>query len=108
MTPFVSIHAPREGSDVASLTIGQYDRFQSTPPARGATRLDQADAMIKTVSIHAPREGSDPKSTRTYCQGMMFQSTPPARGATLGLGDAGIPMEFQSTPPARGATRRLG
>ena len=56
----ISIHAPREGGDPASIlfhvTIG---RFQSTPPARGATT-----PSIKIFGKQA------------------FQSTPPARGAT--------------------------
>ena len=78
----ISIHAPREGSDVRS--GGQqaepedfYPRsprgerlntlsgkvelllFLSTLPARGATCLDKALKAILRISIHAPREGSD-------------------------------------------------
>ena len=35
----ISIHAPREGGDVKMPTIPKgILRFQSTPPARGATR----------------------------------------------------------------------
>ena len=33
--------------------------FQSTPPARGATTLTQAEYDALTISIHAPREGGD-------------------------------------------------
>ena len=34
-------------------------RFQSTPPARGAT-LEKAKREMKlSISIHAPREGGD-------------------------------------------------
>ena len=34
--------------------------FQSTPPARGATRRSSGDRlMTKEISIHAPREGGD-------------------------------------------------
>ena len=36
--PHISIHAPREGSDIAG----------------------QAAAAVLRISIHAPREGSDP------------------------------------------------
>ena len=87
----------------------QTPAFQSTPPARGATRNS-------ILSLLFPN---------------LFQSTPPARGATLPLGRRGVqvwisihaPREggdvvlnfveadlrrFQSTPPARGATRRSG
>ena len=35
----ISIHAPREGGDLASAIpfLLVFDKFQSTPPARGAT-----------------------------------------------------------------------
>ena len=78
----ISIHAPREGSDLscretlvnmwhfnprsprgerllyeADLTIRWL--FQSTLPARGATRPKTGHKPTTTISIHAPREGSD-------------------------------------------------
>ena len=56
----ISIHAPREGGDH---TGGRYDnsqqRFQSTPPARGATMRCAAPHRRMVISIHAPREGGD-------------------------------------------------
>ena len=57
----ISIHAPREGGD-NKLEFGKQGthRFQSTPPARGAT-------ILRRVCYHISIE---------------FQSTPPARGAT--------------------------
>ena len=58
----ISIHAPREGGDTDYKPMAEgYSKFQSTPPARGATLL--------CVSINHK---------------MRFQSTPPARGATTG------------------------
>ena len=84
---FISIHAPREGSDFSAFSTPIHIReFQSTPPARGATvrhffllffifnfnprpprgeRLNDASAKTSSfaISIHAPREGSD--SSRT-------------------------------------------
>ena len=62
----ISIHAPREGGDFKPLTDDPFaDRFQSTPPARGAT----AAAFLLTkqqyyISIHAPREGGDSPEPR--------------------------------------------
>ena len=57
---FISIHAPREGSD---LDIMGYSCplciFLSTLPARGATRKQMAQIIAQQISIHAPREGSD-------------------------------------------------
>ena len=57
----ISIHAPREGGDLSYPDkLADILRFQSTPPARGAT----------------PTCVSSPGSV------FQFQSTPPARGAT--------------------------
>jgi len=57
----VSIHAPRAGSD----DLGSYlpcmaqNKFQSTPPVRGATTRNHFYLLATFVSIHAPRAGSD-------------------------------------------------
>ena len=56
----ISIHAPREGSDLHHLAgIGQIGIFLSTLPVRGATNMLLNIYAIKDISIHAPREGSD-------------------------------------------------
>ena len=56
----VSIHAPREGSDILIFDEAtHFTRFQSTLPAKGATRITGKDKNGIKVSIHAPREGSD-------------------------------------------------
>ena len=61
----ISIHAPREGGDYFATDPREPDaRFQSTPPARGATR-----GLAKIEKTPEP----------------IFQSTPPARGATVQL-----------------------
>ena len=81
----VSIRAPRAGGDPRRRRPGRRRqlRFQSAPPARGATR--------------PLRHG------RTETR---FQSAPPARGATaLGERLGQVYHQFQSAPPARGATR---
>ena len=100
----ISIHAPRTGSDAYTFRCwllrldfnprsphGERPRrlrratppsgFQSTLPARGATR------------------NSPPDEGRTR-----FQSTLPARGATRGRVQDTSKRSFQSTLPARGAT----
>ena len=60
MHVLISIHAPREGSD---MTSGKHGRscieFLSTLPARGATQPAAAGDLDRVISIHAPREGSD-------------------------------------------------
>ena len=58
----ISIHAPREGSDlptIDSINLGE------------------------DISIHAPREGSDIRAAHTGLVSSLFLSTLPVRGATL-------------------------
>ena len=124
----ISIHAPRTGSDVIWVSVwarrnyfnprsphGErlncfrhrpcIDTFQSTLPARGATRrlvpqglhiyisihaprtgsdscVDVPESLIFAISIHAPRTGSDGISPHCINSASTFQSTLPARGAT--------------------------
>ena len=56
--------------------------FQSTLPARGATRRSRDGASVLTISIHAPRTGSDVILPDSRPLPKQFQSTLPARGAT--------------------------
>ena len=57
----ISIHAPREGSDIPSTVFDNPELlFLSTLPARGATGVHGAQHGGCLISIHAPREGSDP------------------------------------------------
>ena len=80
----ISIHAPREGGDGGCWEYAAWWwLFQSTPPARGATRETfAAYAELCIISIHAPREGGDLLSRIFQGSSYRFQSTPPARGAT--------------------------
>ena len=56
----ISIHAPREGGDILLLAIMfGILIFQSTPPARGATKKMTCYISSLIISIHAPREGGD-------------------------------------------------
>ena len=83
---WISIHAPRVGSDaVVALVRGAYLRFQSTLPVWGATR-------------------SSGSLTR---RPMRFQSTLPVWGATRRPGRSSRGAGgFQSTLPVWGATRQ--
>ena len=88
-TQSISIHAPREGGDGPVQCGAEYPlyfnprplrggrpfslpdkntrlRFQSTPPARGATRLQCFLRLFAGISIHAPREGGDSKDAQFY------------------------------------------
>ena len=56
----ISIHAPRTGSDADYIIKRKLMlKFQSTLPARGATRMRHATPRRAAISIHAPRTGSD-------------------------------------------------
>ena len=57
----ISIHAPREGGDLAC--VGNLQKSFK-------------------ISIHAPREGGDGDIGGNVHRNAEFQSTPPARGAT--------------------------
>jgi len=59
ITADVSIHAPRAGGDVMACPVFHAAAFQSTPPARGATRKIIFLQCHNIVSIHAPRAGGD-------------------------------------------------
>ena len=83
---WISIHAPREGSDVFSAVVSH----------------DNA------ISIHAPREGSDMSRPHSFAVLRIFLSTLPARGATaFSRPLRSVRKEFLSTLPARGATQAL-
>ncbi len=56
----ISIHAPRERSDLAALNTSITGwEFQSTLLVRGATMGDVYATYPADISIHAPRERSD-------------------------------------------------
>ena len=62
------------------------DRFQSTPPARGATAPLYHGHAALGISIHAPARGATSLFKVGKTSNALFQSTPPARGATGGPG----------------------
>ena len=125
---FISIHAPREGSDVLGVQVrcyhdlfqstlpargatyasgvrrGVVESFQSTLPARGATVGDTITIRKPAISIHAPREGSDicGRQRQAYC--VDFNPRSPRGERLAKYQTASKPPKFQSTLPARGAT----
>ncbi len=101
--------------------------FQSTRPARGATRqrsdwprtygrfnpraprgarLTRAEILERgsEVSIHAPRAGRDRTSPELQADQACFNPRAPRGARRQSLGGYGGRVEFQSTRPARGAT----
>ena len=55
----VSIHAPARGATRVRRVLLEQRTFQSTRPARGATRRADRVPLPRRVSIHAPRAGRD-------------------------------------------------
>ena len=50
---------PARGATTNFILVPGDRIFQSTPPARGATRVLRPDKANQNISIHAPREGGD-------------------------------------------------
>ena len=129
----ISIHTPREGGDPARryrwprwrnfnphpprggrLTqVGVVQRkrnlFQSTPPARGATRRTGLRRQSSCrFNPHPPRGGRPFVSIPCHPL-KRFQSTPPARGATLRGGTGGRDGAISiHTPREGGDSLKLG
>ena len=65
MTPAISIHAPRVGSDNKTFWLAATCcTFQSTLPVWGATAPTGDGHQRSGISIHAPRVGSDSKTAQ--------------------------------------------
>ena len=80
---FISIHAPREGGDLRGRSFSFLTSvFQSTPPARGATRTQQYAAPAYPHFNPRPPRGGRQRQNDMDQNHFKFQSTPPARGAT--------------------------
>ena len=120
MLPHVSIHAPR----LRFHSPGQL-WFQSTPPARGATRLPRTQARTLPrfnprpprggrrihiglefpkliVSIHAPRAGGDLAREAKLCNPGCFIDAPRAGGDQTGHPFCMLNTCFNPRPPRGG------
>ena len=78
----ISIHAPREGSDMRSGMTIESSRISIHAPREGSDLLVYSITDFPPISIHAPREGSDPLEGLNELVILEFQSTLPVRGAT--------------------------
>ena len=63
----ISIHAAREGGDANRGRVPCPPAFQSTPPVKAATQLDERKRNNYAISIHAAREGGDDDDTMIMC-----------------------------------------
>ena len=124
---YISIHAPRTGSDSApafapdaaehfnprsphgerpedDIEDSRLWVFQSTLPARGATRNSPLSPSLGKFQSTLPARGATLRSILMMTL-ILFQSTLPARGATTRRRSQQCGQApFQSTLPARGAT----
>ena len=55
----ISIHAPREGSDVLQAIAASMQQISIHAPREGSDEIQQPVVRLRIISIHAPREGSD-------------------------------------------------
>ena len=79
----ISIHAPRMGSDIpASSKFSMILRFQSTPPAWGATIALNGQFAFQKHFNPRPPHGERRRAPPIAIRNLPFQSTPPAWGAT--------------------------
>ena len=82
---YISIHAPREGSDLKVCFVhGIISDISIHAPREGSDVVSSVVVLIVTpISIHAPREGSDAVvAIPPVAHQRAFQSTLPVRGAT--------------------------
>ena len=102
----ISIHAPREGSDVFWLIVPVPEpQISIHAPREGSDgRQGGCFQRVMPISIHAPREGSDHCGREVRPLAGLFLSTLPARGATKPAARKKPAAKFLSTLPARGAT----
>ena len=79
----ISIHAPREGSDAVQAPSAHIQQDFNPRSPRGERHYSyHVDTPTFFISIHAPREGSDCLISPGVLGRQPFQSTLPARGAT--------------------------
>ena len=94
----ISIHAAREGGDYCpECSRTWYDRFQSTPPVKAATKTSFGTRKPHNISIHAAREGGDIVYQSLDKQQRIFQSTPPVKAATV-LENIGLDVNQNFNP----------
>ena len=106
---YISIHAPRAGSDGnLRLHCPLHCQISIHAPRAGSDpSLLLVQGGLTHISIHAPRAGSDAPTAPICSMRAAFQSTLPVRGATS-TAIVGMRWQtiFQSTLPVRGATAR--
>ena len=101
----ISIHAPRTGSDNIKPTL-PYVHYNFNPRSPHGERLQRLYQGIHDggISIHAPRTGSDWHTSPRPSEFQYFNPRSPHGERQPAEVTRGLPLTFQSTLPARGAT----
>ena len=102
----ISIHAPREGSDVSRSGQSRSLRYFYPRSPRGERRKSfRSVRHVRVISIHAPREGSDHIVRKDAVLPKLISIHAPREGSDI-ADYFGLPTykKFLSTLPARGAT----
>ena len=102
---FISIHAPRTGSDCGgSGFLARVELISIHASRTGSDAVGREPRKTETISIHAPRTGSDVFADAHGRITAHFNPRSPHGERHGVLGYSPIAFEFQSTLPARGAT----
>ena len=102
----ISIHAPRTGSDgFKSAALHWVHKFQSTLPARGATRQPPARASSRQqFQSTLPARGATTFALQNRALFVYFNPRSPHGERPPTRSSRSSTITFQSTLPARGAT----
>ena len=76
--------------------------FQSTPPARGATKQAHYHVLWRYISIHAPREGGDASARAEARRECISIHAPREGGDTPKLSPTDLGVYFNPRPPRGG------
>ena len=95
---------PARGATRKAHGIAYRVTFQSTLPARGATQYLETRKFQLNISIHAPRTGSDKSSAPLATTAANFNPRSPHGERRIMAAIVTLEEIFQSTLPARGAT----
>ena len=87
--------------------MAQYP-FQSTPPARGATRRYDDNRQGRRDFNPRPPRGGRPQAASAACCNWIFQSTPPTRGATPSRQRRLLQLDISIHAPHEGGDGAVG
>ena len=103
----ISIHAPREGGDAACPAVPDLGEISIHAPREGGDRGLLNSITIDSISIHAPREGGDSSACVIHPTHSHFNPRPP-RGGRRQTSPADLsPQVYFNPRPPRGG-RLLG